>query len=239
VPALRAALPADYARTEHPLYEHIQWTYRNDVPSLVCNGIIIGTSKNPANFEQNVRLYVTPHSRLSIRSPNLSVFDADGYLPLNLRRTELTTPDLPFEKELLGDVIRYLAIALLTIGPKAHPSSELAFKDLVTFRHPSIMRKYPGMPDIRWCPFLATSHGLIVAHPELVRQLSPDCAVIVPFYTDSREGYRPESLSYVDVVDALVGTAAAYANRCSLQSRRDSEGLISCARRREHRYAFF
>jgi molecular chaperone HtpG len=91
-----------------PGYSEIHWTY-HEAPALACNGIIVMRQMR----EKKNMFY--EYAGLPLHIPNVSVFDRDGMLPINLARDGLATERLPFERALLSDVLRdYLAAALLT-----------------------------------------------------------------------------------------------------------------------------
>jgi hypothetical protein len=71
-------------------FEKIFWTYNRAYPHLACNGIII-----PQQPQSKLWRY--------IETPNLSVFDKDGQLPVNLQRTGLQAK-LPFQEDLLRSI---------------------------------------------------------------------------------------------------------------------------------------
>lgn len=102
------SLPLYWRDTKHPDFHAILWSYVN-APALSCNGLRVMATK-PA---EAIELSPGHPNAGSIRVPNISVFDYDGKLPLNLQRTGLTE-NIPFEKQLLVDVLRdFLAYALV------------------------------------------------------------------------------------------------------------------------------
>ena len=116
LPGATEELPAGWYRIRHDAYSDIQWSYARlqireywqPRGTLVCNGLVVGPFSQWAGYRALA-------SHLFLRPPNLNVFDPDGRLPLDLRRTGLAAP-LPFEKELLEDICRdFLAYLLVTL----------------------------------------------------------------------------------------------------------------------------
>jgi hypothetical protein len=112
LPGWRRISPADF--------EAVDWTYlesskgtNSSLPKLVCNGIKIqDADERNQSFESKYGLVV----------PKLNVFDPDGRLPLNLRRTDLLESSYPFEGVLAHDVIRDFIAYALVHGPTAAPA---------------------------------------------------------------------------------------------------------------------
>jgi hypothetical protein len=106
LPSAQAPLPPDFHRVKIAAYDDFQWTHGN-APSLTCNGLIITQYWDDSYIHgYRRRLDVLNCGLFDFVTPNLSVFDSIGNLPLNLQRTELTTRALPFEDELADDVVR-------------------------------------------------------------------------------------------------------------------------------------
>lgn len=100
--------PADklakgWRRVQHPDFRDIQWSYRHEI--LVCNGIYIG---NSSYFNRRCKEW----GELELGVPGLSIFDADGKLPLSLQRRSIVDY-VSFEDVLLKDIIYdFLAFVL-------------------------------------------------------------------------------------------------------------------------------
>ena len=100
-------------------YEEIHWTY-NKLPGLVCNGIFIRNNLNMSlsrdfgNEGTN-----TKTEKISFREPNISVFDPNGYLPLNLARDALATYPSNIAKALIKDISKNFIAFCLLHGPKS------------------------------------------------------------------------------------------------------------------------
>jgi molecular chaperone HtpG len=97
-------------------YQAVWWSYSR-APVLSCNGLIINESE---------RSYRTPlFSASPFKPPNVSVFDPDGLLPLNLQRDRLETSVLPFEADLLREVTSEFLAVLLVHSPATPSWSKL------------------------------------------------------------------------------------------------------------------
>jgi molecular chaperone HtpG len=102
-------------------YQDIHWTY-SSVPSLTCNGIIVYHKENSSTefpTEESSSMWYMAQNYKPFLNPHVSVFDPDGKLPLNLKRTAITQPDYPFRKQLFEDMAKDLiAYALLDAPDK-------------------------------------------------------------------------------------------------------------------------
>ena len=113
LPPFNSDLPPDWHRITHPDYQDIQWTY-SIAPNLTCNGIKVIYSKYTEKFDffGMISNAMESYSRsyrmgaISMKRPNISVFDFDGNLPLNLQRTSLTLDEYSFENQLYLDIIK-------------------------------------------------------------------------------------------------------------------------------------
>ncbi len=93
--------------------------------------------------------------------PNLSVFDPDGHLPLNLQRTTLSTPQLPFESELRESVLRDFVAFVLVNAPTCHLTDGFSFE--------KYNPQYPGFAEAlrqpRWPLFACAGEGVVLMDP--------------------------------------------------------------------------
>ena len=112
LPNSGAPLPPAWRRITYPDYQDILWTYSSQSPDLVCNGIKIRPVPVPY---RNVWGW---GPRFGLNTPNVSVFDPDGRLPLNLQRTGLAESTVPFDGALAIDVIRDFIAYCLVRGPQ-------------------------------------------------------------------------------------------------------------------------
>lgn len=124
---------AKWHRIGHAAFGPIFWTY-SAAPFLACNGLRI--EKGPNSEWQ---------TRFGLDLPNVSVFDPDGILSLNLQRTGLTENCYPFEAALVEDVIRDFIAFAIVFGPP-RPPDNWALEDSV------FSRRYPGSVHVggRW-----------------------------------------------------------------------------------------
>lgn len=175
LPAAGAELPASWHRIYPKNYQEVQWTYAS-VPELVCNGIVVGEQGVDLRWpDRGENLGWAPReAEMTLSVPNLSVFDPDGRLPLNLARTNTTTRSLPFFTELLNDVVKdYLAFALL-YAPAA-PLRGRTFPSYSRIRYPgfstTLLGHYwrPGaVRTVRFMPWVAMSDGVCIPDAHLI-----------------------------------------------------------------------
>jgi hypothetical protein len=93
-------LPPGWRRTEVKGYLDVQWIHSyNRGPQLVCNGLVVIDKRKSLYRDQS---HGWPWW---LDYPDLSVFDPDGNLPLNLMRDSISST-LPFQEELLRSVLR-------------------------------------------------------------------------------------------------------------------------------------
>ncbi len=132
VPAEESTLPrgwhllqsSDY-RTVHALVHGRPATY---APDLVCNGIkVSGTASLVRLFENDPAIVdwqrglFPAQGVFSLRTPDFSIFDPDGHLPLNLQRTGLTEPRLDFIREAFAAQAK-AALAKFVLSAPVEPS---------------------------------------------------------------------------------------------------------------------
>ena len=100
-----------------------------------------------------------------MKIPSLSIFDPDGYLPLNLQRTEIIDKNLPFQEELLEDIWRdFLAFLLVNAPQTPDPSVDLQYSGINTSDY---------YPKNRWPWFWLSSSGLALSDPWNYKEGSP------------------------------------------------------------------
>jgi signal transduction histidine kinase len=125
-------LPPDWRRISHPDFEDVLWTYSH-APELVCNGIKVQTG----DMMQDPQPESEWDRRFGLRMPNVSVFDPDGRLPLNLQRTGYADERYPFDDVLADDVIRDFIAHSLVYGPTGMTLTKT--EPMVTY--PGLVRK--------------------------------------------------------------------------------------------------
>jgi len=159
-------LPTDWRRTEHPDYQDIHWTYSN-APAVSCNGLKVIKSKTKAAFNISPQDDITG----SIRIPNLSIFDPDGKLPLNLQRTDLKE-DIPFEQELQRDILKDFLSFVMVYAPTL-PMTNASMWDFYQYL------PYPGMdtPVRQMTPWFCTQHGVSILDSWHIANVRPKSAI--------------------------------------------------------------
>ncbi|WP_375768856.1 ATP-binding protein [Archangium gephyra] len=145
LPGAGAELPTGWYRIAHPDYADIQWTYQ-DAPAVVCNGIVV--QREYTGHSELDSLWFFPGftstetvktSYIRFDRPRLSVFDAQGVLPLDLQRTSITGTSLSFDEQLIESISRdFLAFVLVRLGDK-RPGDEGFAGDLAS------IGSYPGL----------------------------------------------------------------------------------------------
>lgn len=113
-------LPPLWHRISHHDYADIQWTY--DGEALFVNGILVykeaKVESERARYSLNEKITLgNSNWGIEFILPQISVFDYDAKLPLNLQRTKLTVSDFPFNNELVEDIIRDYIAYCLVYGP--------------------------------------------------------------------------------------------------------------------------
>jgi hypothetical protein len=149
LPGRSEPLPSGWRAIRPKDFEIVHWTYKRSAPRLTCNGILISDYYANTEFIEG--------QKFQFGLPALSVFDPDGNLPLDLKRTQLATRDVPFGNELLesvcDDVISWLSLTA--------PKEALKNDSLVSWLHNS---KYPDLQRpggvVSCSPLAATAEGL-------------------------------------------------------------------------------
>ena len=152
LPSLESELPTGWYGVKHPDFKDIHWTRLHEASQLTCNGIRIG----------NMSRELFSDRYLAISSPNISVFDFDSQLPLNLQRTNLTESDYPFYEALLNDVLRDFIAFVLSDAPSQPLLETLNPQWYFSHRYPGIgrnARSWRGC-DIRISSWFSAPAGL-------------------------------------------------------------------------------
>lgn len=143
LPQAKKDIPLGTHKVHVAGYEEIHWTFKKDVPQLVCNGILIaGNSDNRRSgyislYEEFQKNKGYKHGELYFENPNTSVFDPNGYLPLNLARDGLATQPHNVVKTVTDDICKNFIAFCLLHGPKSRLLSDQQF---TTYKIPD----YPG-----------------------------------------------------------------------------------------------
>lgn len=158
-------------RINYEGYDDILWSYESFYKSryrfnhrgLICNGIKITNSFRIAKLEVSARL-----GFLVMSEPNLSVFDQDGLLPINLERNSLLVRRLPFHEELSKSVSDYLSKELIKFS-KNIGSIGVDLDVVLKLYDMSIEGLHVRSPHpLDVCPFLIRDAKLIPLDFELI-----------------------------------------------------------------------
>ncbi len=187
VPAPKVRLPFNWRRIRHPKFEDIQYTYLDNIPALICNGLVISNKKR-FNWSFDRTWYFD----FDFEPPKLSVFDPNGELPINLIRDRLIADNVPFEFELLEDIKKDFAAYYLVNAPSS----------LESFRDTPSKLNYPGLSNVGlWMPkgrglpshFFVPNKGLSLASAWNVKHLKLRNILMI-------ESYGLESAMDLDLV---------------------------------------
>jgi len=92
-----------WLRTKSEIYDDLVWTYQKR-EKLICNGILVGRRNARNRFQERMWSYVTEDEfTVPFNFPNISVWDQNGNLPLDLSRSYLTGTKC-IDNQLLTDV---------------------------------------------------------------------------------------------------------------------------------------
>jgi hypothetical protein len=178
------SLPSAWRRIIAPDYNDVHWTYSlGNRPTLLCNGILIGESARrmaTARYRTvDVPLYRGNFAYLTVVSPSVSVFDAEANLPLNLQRSELSTPSYPFQNELLTGVLTdFVAFAL--VNAPNDPRQLLAQFATDRFEYIGVSNKsYSDLAGMLWLWFWHTPSGLALSDPWSFGTLRPSRIILL------------------------------------------------------------
>ncbi len=120
LPVAEDELPDPWHRLQVPEFQAIHWSYRANVPDLVCNGILVPNGSVDIEEQFNpVQKYGNSGSNLLLSDPHVSVFDPDGRLPLSLARDRLSYTPSDIATALADDICRNFIAFCLIKGPKA------------------------------------------------------------------------------------------------------------------------
>jgi molecular chaperone HtpG len=163
-------LPRWWRRISHQDYQDIHWTYA-DAPELTCNGITIKGEARGENFPQAAWT-----RRFALSIPNVSVFDPDGHLPLNLQRTELAANRYPFDETLAVDVIKDFLAHSLVSGP--HNMVD-ATSNRGRNRYPGITLEAFGAYYQNRLPWFFTTDGFGYVDPAVILTTGSKSVIII------------------------------------------------------------
>lgn len=194
-PAADAALPSAWRRITAHDYNDVQWTYSiGKRPMLFCNGIRVGQDARMAmatHFLQRTDLYRGRAAHVGVRMPSVSVFDADGNLPLNLQRSGLATFNYPFEKELLDGVLADF-LAFVAVNAPHDPRDLLAPGAAARLDYAGITTlSFPKTDyDELWRWFWHTPAGLALSDSWAFAALKPSRIIVLQSLSPSAVGAK-------------------------------------------------
>jgi hypothetical protein len=141
------------------IFQKVFWTYSSLFPALSSNGIVISQSNSGED-------QLTPY----LLCPNISIFDKDGYLPVDLKRTSLQTKKLPFHDELLCSIATdIIAYALVDMPDGCR--GEWLDGEYEGFYRP---RSY----EVHWARWFISQGGFILNDPYFLKQFNPEIFLI-------------------------------------------------------------
>jgi molecular chaperone HtpG len=154
--------PVPWHAISHPDYSDIHWTYAES-PQLACNGIVVIGKRDTYFYyrESEIKPLWETHG-LSLRCPNVSVFDRDGHLPLLLQRTGLADDRYPFHSKLLDDVVRDF-LAFVLVNAPSQPGNRPEHSPLLGWYQGFGIRK------VLWKPFFFVGDGTSFVDPWNIR----------------------------------------------------------------------
>ena len=149
-------------------FQKIFWNYLDKYPRLSANGIVV---TNILNYHSAVKISIPVKY---IQPPNLSVFDKDGYLPVDLKRTGLQTSKLPFERDLLRNICDDLIAHAIVEGLYSCEGKWLngVYEG---FRKP---RADYGLYTPEWARWFVGRDGFVLNDPHLIKQFNPKLVVV-------------------------------------------------------------
>ncbi|WP_420130347.1 HD domain-containing protein [Longimicrobium sp.] len=178
LPLPGSALPPEWRRMQVAGLGEVHWSHR-PAPYLCCNGIHV-TRQRPRRDDPAVTAFAQIKvwkGGPGLVAPNLSIFDADGRLPLTLQRNALAEP-LPFLSELVDSVLRDFVAFLLVHAPQGPGYDPRWF-----VRYQS--GQYPGLQAHQTALWFSTPDGVAPLTPWHFQRAAPREVVILP-HTDRR-----------------------------------------------------
>jgi molecular chaperone HtpG len=176
LPAYNSKLPVEWHRISHPDYQDIHWTYW-EAPFLTCNGIKIIDTEDESILILESFYWGYP----LFDNPNISIFDYDANLPLNLQRTDLTQYYYPFYEELVCDVLKdFISYAFVNVP--IHPiDNTLLFKWCSKLHYPE--KKEHILDSAHLSPWFFTKYGVSFAYDSWhTSRIDADYALMIHSY---------------------------------------------------------
>jgi hypothetical protein len=195
LPNSASVLAPEWRKFSSLEFSEIHWTHHYVAPHLVCNGLSIGTKKSYSDSFRDP--YGDSSSQFIdgtyFRIPNLSVFDSDQFLPLNLQRTELNSR-LPFHDQLQAEVIKDFLAYVLVFGPTYH------FLRASGYKQTNFMMSYPGgsfvlprfaLKTISMAPWFFTKTGFSLVDSRNIREVNLQSSLLL-LYNESFPPKTPD-----------------------------------------------
>ena len=177
-PSPGGELPPEWRRIFPADYREVHWTFNRTWAGyrrLVCNGIqVIGLASSRSSLY--AQLYDGRGQRLSIVMPTLSVFDPDGNLPLNLQRTALRTPLLPFAEELIDSIATDL-VAFVYARASVEPSAAFSAREPFAYPGLSVSGAYHQQEIWNW--FWCTPNGWSLVDQDMLNAIDPKQMIVL------------------------------------------------------------
>lgn len=220
-PAEHADLPPEWHRVRHPDYSDIQWSCRTGYsPQLAVNGLkVIGGPASSPHEGAPRYLHGNANSSdtLVIETPQLSVFDPDGNLPLTLQRNALSVRTYPFNDELLDGVLEDF-IAYATMTAPADPALLGGWWASKTMDYP-IIRTPSFQADSRLLPFWCAPGGWGLLDDKVFRTLAPERILVTTSPSSNWVGmatidYTREHVLAMDIGKSSVQAASTWLRFC-------------------------
>lgn len=153
-------LPSGWRRTVVAGFQDLQWTYNDTCPAVACNGLVVEESNRGNGWSYNDERRHENTNRIA--APKISVFDADGRLPLKLARDGVISP-LPFETHLKEAVARDVIAHALVCGPDKHTGAT-KIAAMSKRSHPAL-RQSSRWPVPSW---VFAHDGFLIADPHVI-----------------------------------------------------------------------
>ncbi len=141
IPGVDDELPDHWHRIQVLGFQAVQWSYRANMPELVCNGILVpaGSIDIENQFSQTRTDYGYRETDLILKDPHVSVFDPDGRLPLSLARDQLGHTPIEIASALAADVSKNFIAYCLTKGPEARLLTNDQFSSYAHIAYPGLI----------------------------------------------------------------------------------------------------
>lgn len=166
LPTCNTELPPGWYRIFLPHYQDVQWTYKK-VPELTCNGIeiikFITSEKYKHSFFKSTTIN---EDFFEFYYPQLSIFDFDSNLPLNLQRDGLTIDRYQFHEELFNHVLKDLIAYMFVNAPTEIIANSSNFKWYSSFSYPPNSFNYNFRKNLDYYlfPWFITRNGISYAY---------------------------------------------------------------------------